>query len=469
MLAVVTLRSGEQGRDYRLPTERDYEPISRAETRAKTILDEWERSGKNTHCPFPDEPLRRVPVTFGVINVWVYGMNRWGDIYSCRQKTALEAFGRIQRLAHERSVQHDQNAMALAVSRCSAFWSSLNMWVPQGEFVANVFGRQAMPMVWDFCEVVPTSTASGGFDGAIEWVARVAESLPATLRSGQVEHISADEQYLPDGSANVWFTDPPYYDAVPYSYIADFFYVWMKRALHDLHPSLFKTPLTPKEREMVAYVEGTGTAAEAYARFEIRLAHAFECGRRLLSEDGLGCVVFAHKTTEGWEALLSGLIGAGDRITASWPIATERPGRLRSLNSATLSSSIHLVFRPRPDGAPVGDWADVLRELPNRVADWMERLQGEGVRGADLVFACIGPALEIYSRYAKVVDAEDREIPLGGDPAAADPYQRGYLAYVWEVVGRAALRQVLGEDEGASGLEEDARLGGWCFLCRLVD
>ena len=113
---------------------------------------------------------------------------------------------------------------------------------------------------------------------------------------------------------------------------------------------------------------------------------------------------------------------------------------------------------------PIGDSAQVVRELPKRVGDWMERLQSEGIRGADLVFACIGPALEIYSRYEKVVDAEEREIPLGGDPEAKEPHIRGYLAYVWEVVGRMALEQILGTAEakarnGAAGaLEEDARL-----------
>lgn len=129
-----------------------------------------------------------------------------------------------------------------------------------------------------------------------------------------------------------------------------------------------------------------------------------------------------------------------------------------------MATSIHLVCRPRPQDAGIGDWGDVFRELPKRVGDWMERLQGEGIRGADLVFACIGPALEIYSRYSKVVDAEEREIPLGGDPEATEPHKRGYLAYVWEVVGRTALEHVLGTAEararnGAAGaLEEDARL-----------
>ena len=164
-------------------------------------------------------------------------------------------------------------------------------------------------------------------------------------------------------------------------------------------------------------------------------------------------MVFAHKTTEGWEALLSGLIGGGWTITASWPIATEMASRLRARESAALATSVHLICRPRPENAEIGDWAEVLRELPRRVGDWMERLQGEGVRGADLVFACIGPALEIFSRYAKVETAEGRDVGLAE-----------YLEKVWEVVGRSALAQVLGTADararnGAAGaVEEDARL-----------
>src|SRR5206468_12235415 len=140
--------------------------------------------------------------------------------------------------------------------------------------------------------------------------------------------------------------------------------------------------------------------------------------------------------TEGCEALLSGLISGRWIITASWPIATEMTSRLRAKDSATLGTSVHLICRPRSDSAPVGDWADILRELPERVGAWIEKLQSDGIRGADLVFACIGPAMEIYSQYRRVEDAEGREIPLGGDPAATESYKRGFLAYVWETVGR---------------------------------
>ncbi len=183
------------------------------------------------------------------------------------------------------------------------------------------------------------------------------------------------------------------------------------------------------------------------------MACAFAEGRRILRDDGVGCVVFAHKTTEGWEALLTGMIRGGWTITGSWPILTEMGSRLRARESAALATSVHLICRPRPDNAPVGDWGEKLHELPNRIGDWMERLSGEGIRGADLVFACIGPALELFSKYSKVETAEGRTVELPE-----------FLEKVWEVVGRTALGQILGTAEArarnsaAGALEEDARL-----------
>ncbi|GIW94558.1 MAG: hypothetical protein KatS3mg110_2599 [Pirellulaceae bacterium] len=257
---------------------------------------------------------------------------------------------------------------------------------------------------------------------------------------------------------------------MPYADLSDFFFVWLKRVLPD-HPLLRdpfdpKNSLTPKKREAVQdETKKDNGRTKDRQWFEETMAMAFAEGRRVLREDGVGAVVFAHKTTEGWEALLSGLIRGGWTITGSWPIATERPGRLRSQESAALATSVHLICRPRPSPqlspsgrwskgeGGVGDWAEVLRELPKRVGDWMERLQKEGIRGADLVFACIGPALEIFSRYSKVETAEGREVTLAQ-----------YLEKVWEVVGRTALENVLGTEEArarngvAGALEEDARL-----------
>ncbi|MGH8674706.1 MAG: hypothetical protein ACREVG_10380, partial [Burkholderiales bacterium] len=300
--------------------------------------------------------------------------------------------------------------------------------------------------------------SSGSFEVSLENAATGLDSVGVLPTVCSPQLADAAEPPLPDETAQAWFTDPPYYDAVPYADLSDFFFVWLKRALPG-HPLLrdpydASNPLTPKTREAVQdETKRDSGRAKDRAWFEETMAKAFAEGRRVLHEDGVGSVVFAHKTTEGWEALLSAMILGGWTITGSWPIATEMASRLRARESAALATSVHLICRPRPEDAGVGDWADVLRELPNRVGDWMERLQGEGVRGADLVFACIGPALEIFSRYAKVETADGREVVLAE-----------YLEKVWEVVGRSALAQVLGTAEakarnGAAGaVEEDARL-----------
>jgi adenine-specific DNA methylase len=457
MLAVVTLSPGIQGRNYRLPTVRDYEAVWKAQKRLEAILDVWEKGGRKGLCPVPDEPLPPIG-TLG-FRVQRYGMLQWGDLFTARQKLALLGLPRFMDAVSENDCANaGRESLSMAVSRCSSFWSSLNMWVSTGEFVANVFGRQALPIVWDFCEPFPMTTESGGFGGAVDWVARVIEAWPPSNSVGQVQSADATMHPLPDDTVDAWFTDPPYYDAIPYSDLSDFFLVWLKRALQD-HPLLGDqfdpaNQLSPKTREAVQdETKKVDGQPKDKTFFEKTMGKSFAEGRRLLKEDGIGSVVFAHKTTEGWEALLSGMIRGGWTITGSWPIATERPGRLRSQDSAALATSVHLVCRPRPEDAPVGDWGDVLRELPKRVGDWMERLQGEGIRGADLVFACIGPALEIFSRYSRVENADGSEVKLAE-----------YLEKVWEVVGRTALEQILGTDEararnGMAGvLEEDARL-----------
>ena len=275
---------------------------------------------------------------------------------------------------------------------------------------------------------------------------------------GLVQQTDATDHPLPSGAANIWFTDPPYYDAIPYADLSDFFLVWLKRIISDnsllRDPFDHDNPLSPKIQECVwnQSYEYDGRPKDA-AFFETAITKAFGESRRILAQDGVGAVVFAHQSTEGWEAFLGGIVSSGWTITASWPIATEMPTRLRARDNASLATSVHLVCRPRPDDAPVGDWADVLRDLPDRVGAWMERLQDEGVRGADLVFACVGPALEIYSRYSRVETA-------AGDVVGLPEY----LERVWETVGRVALEHVLGTAEararnGALGsLEEDSRL-----------
>ncbi len=464
MTAVVTLRSDERGRHYRLPTDADYVAVRKAQARATQILDAWERGGRQGLSPAPDEPT---PAGGGsgagrAFSVQRYGMLRWGDLFTARQKVALmELSERVRKSSIDKEVLE---GVSLALSKLADFNSAIARWAAARETSAATFGRQALPMIWDFCETCPMGDSTGSLEGAIAYGAELTQRFSGA--HGQVHQAAATEHPLPDQAAGIWFIDPPYYDAVPYADLSDFFLVWLKRILPNYalleDPFDPDNPLSPKMWEIVQ--DETRLCADRpkdRAWFEEMMAKAFAEGRRVLDEDGIGSVVFAHKTTEGWEALLSGMIRGGWTITGSWPIATERPGRLRSQDSAALATSVHLVCRPRSEHAPVGDWADVLHELPARVEDWMERLQGEGIRGADLVFACVGPALEIFSRYRTVETAEGSEVGLAE-----------YLEKVWEVVGRAALGQVLGTAEArarnglAGALEEDARLTAlflWTF------
>jgi len=457
LLAVVTLRPGEKGRHYRLPTERDYEALWKARKRINEILDEWENGGKKGLCPVPDEttPAGGGSGAGRAFSVQKYGMMRFGDLFTVRQKLALATLTRLTSSLGADSPAKE--ALSLALTRAANAGCSLCRWDITRESHQGVYSRQALPIVWDFSEGISVSGATGGLETALAWVHNVVAAWPAS-GIGQVQCVDAGDSPLPEESVGVWFTDPPYYDAIPYSDLSDFFFIWLKRALSE--NQLMRDPfdsdntLTPKMYEAVQdetkEVEGRPKDS---AFFEETMARAFAEGRRVLKEDGVCSVVFAHKTTEGWEALLSGMIRGGWTITGSWPISTEMGSRLRAMDSAALATSVHLVCRPRPDDAPIGDWGDVLRELPKRVGDWIERLQGEGIRGADLVFSCIGPALEIFSRYSKVETAEGREVGLPE-----------FLEKVWEVVGRTALEQVLGTAEakarnGAAGaVEEDARL-----------
>ena len=456
MTAVVTLKPGEMGRHYRLPTDADYAAVQGAQSRLAGILGEWEKGGKQGLCPVPDEPT---PAGGGsgagrAFSVQRYGMLQWRDLFSARQKTALVALSDLA--GHGRSPQANQ-LLACAFSRVTMSDMSCTRWNPTAEKMQHTFGRQAVPIVWDFAEVVITAEAPGNWQSGYRLVGDVADSM-CSVRIAQTQIADATDHPMPDHAADVWFTDPPYYDAIPYSDLSDFFLVWLKRTLLNLSllgdPFDPANPLSPKDREVVQDdTRKRQGRVKNRAFFEETIGEAFAEGRRLLCADGIGSVVFAHKTTEGWEALLAGLIQGGWTITGSWPIATEMSTRLRARDSAALATSVHLICRPRPQNAPVGDWADVLRELPKRVADWMRRLQAEGVRGADLVFACVGPALEIYSRYRAVETVEGREVRLAE-----------YLERVWEVVGRSALRQVLGTTDANAGttlegvLEEDARL-----------
>jgi len=461
LFCVVTTRSSEIGRFYRLPTERDLEAVRKASP-------ELERRKAMHQGPLslvPNEPLD----VRGIRHTWamIYGMEQWGDYFTPRQALALTKFGDLVRTVFSRNEESHGlrtstgTCLALAVDRQADRLSALAGWDYGYEKIRNTFGRQAIPMMWDFAEANPFSGATGDWDGAVEWVAEVVEENTDLHVGGIAKCTSATDHPLPDDSTDALITDPPYYDAVPYSYLSDFFYVWLRRILFDVHSGLFGEPQTPKDNEII--VDRPHELSDSHkdiAFYERELTRAFAEGRRIVKPEGIGTIVFASKTTSSWEAILQAVIDADWIVTGSWPIDTEMENRVAAQGQARLGSSVHLVCRPRETSSgalieEIGDWREVLQELPGRIRSWLPRLAQEGVVGADAIFACLGPALEIFSRYSRVEKASGEEVLL-----------REYLEHVWAAVSREALTTLFAEAD-ASGLEADARLTAmWLWTLR---
>ena len=454
LLAVVTNDPKTNARSYRRPNDSDQRALDLAASHVRKLR-------KSDAGAFPDETL---PLMSGVFNVPIYGHNTWSSLFSDRQLLLLVTLSRLVRqvaetLRAEKDIELSRaisTMLSIAVGKIADYSTTICTWVQSGGFVGHTFAQgQCLPMKFDYAESTPLSGFSGSWEGAIDWGCRILErEATAIWRQGHVEQASATEQPLPDDSASCLVTDPPYYNAVPYADLSDFFYVWHRRTLGAIHEELFRNEAAPKKEEIC---EMAGWDPDRYADktaqfFESEIAKAFADSRRIVRPDGIGVIVFAHKSTSGWESLLQAIVQSGWIVTASWPVDTERASRLRAMQSAALGSSVHLICRPREnsDGSvrvdEVGDWRDVLQELPSRIHEWMPRLTEEGVVGADAIFACLGPALEIFSRYSRVEKASGDVVTL-----------KEYLEHVWAAVSQEALSSIFA---GASteGFEPDARL-----------
>ncbi|MGC8957782.1 MAG: hypothetical protein ACP5LT_08165 [Candidatus Kapaibacteriota bacterium] len=247
----------------------------------------------------------------------------------------------------------------------------------------------------------------------------------------QVKQASATELPYPDNYFDAVFTDPPYYDNVPYSYLSDFFYVWLKRSIGDLYPDLFLTPLTPKTKEIVAYTHEKGGFEAGKKYFENMLKKSFQEIHRVLKPNGIATIVYTHKSTSGWETLINSLLESGLVPTASWPIDTEMKARLRAKESAALASSIYFVCR-KMERKEIGWLNDVKEEIKNYIAKKLNQLWEEGISGADYFISAIGSAIEIFGKYKSVVDYEGNEI------IAED-----LLEFVREIVTDDTVRKIL--------------------------
>lgn len=440
LMAVVLATAGE-GKKYRVATATDTEVFRKA----KATLEELQAEYEGSPSLIPDEPVNTQ--SRDINRLPMYGMKTWGEAFNDRQALALVTFTDKVREAHQAMLDDGlaedrakavATYLALAVDKLADYNSSVCRWHRVGEFLANTMARQAVAIAWDFAELNPFSGSSGDWEGAIKWITKAVEHssfkpLSASVRQGTATRLS---EFVAPGAV---ITDPPYYDNVNYSDLSDFFYVWLKRTVGYLHAENFGTPLTPKREEIVVnpYYRLNGVKDRAF--FEAKMGEAFREIYRTLQPNGICVVVFAHKTTSAWEALISGLLNAGLTVSASWPLHTEMVARLRARGTASLASTVWLVCRHRSLGIGIGPWKQVREEMEQQVKERLDFFLSQGIKGADAFLSAIGPALEVFGRYERVERITGELVTVGE-----------FLDTVRGVVARHALAKVLeGQELGA--------------------
>ena len=397
----------------------------------------------------------------------LYGLPTYGDLFTPRQLVALtnfsdlvtEARARVERDAIVAGLPDDSTPLrdggtgakayaeavgvylAFALDKCSVYWSSLCPWLNQSknEIVGNTFGRQALPMMWDYAEANPFSESGGNIK---KQVAYLSETIRLTLSGcapGAALQLDAAQQVMTRD--NVVSTDPPYYDNIGYADLSDFFYVWLRRSLRPVFPDFFGTLAVPKVEELVAtpyrhgnkekaeafFLEGMGQAMQrlseqAHPGFPVTIYYAFKQSESS-STDGTA--------STGWETFLEAVIHAGFALSGTWPMRTERPTALKTGTNA-LASSIILVCRARPADAPMATRREFVAALKSELPVALAHLQRGNIAPVDLAQAAIGPGMAIYTRYGRVLDAQGKALSV-----------REALALI-----NRALDEALAEQEG---------------------
>jgi putative DNA methylase len=446
LLAIYVERQGT--RFFRPPSHADHQAF-------KAASEKLDRG----RLPMDDiNPVRPYKNSRGLSAVTRIGITRFGDLYTPRQALALVTLQEIAlRVADADGDRAFNRVVAtllhFVVSRYIFQNCALSRWNATGAKIEGAFGKQALQVVWDFVEANPFSNGSANWNNALDWVVEVVEANIVLRGIGTVQRAAAQDQIVPDGAAHLLATDPPYFAAIPYTDLSNVFYVWERELLKRLYPDLYATGLIDQSREIIVTNANRGLENEIKSPefFGREMSVALKSARRSLAPNGVAVVVFADSSTSSWEAILGAIITAGWTVTSSWPIDTEMQNRTQAQESASLQSSVHIVCRPRKDAdhardAGIGDWRDVLQELPRRIHEWMPRLAEEGVVGADAIFACLGPALEVFSRYSIVEKASGEAVTL-----------KEYLEHVWAVVAKEALSMVFAGADTA-GFEPDARI-----------
>lgn len=415
MTAIIV--DGFEGKEYRLPSAFEIKAAAKAEGEVAESFRE---------IPFgvPTESI----IEDAKRNTWcvTYGVDHWHKLFNPRQLLATAEYAKAVRKAVAESTKNYPAEwvaalsvyLAACISRLVDRGSAVTTWQIDAEKLRNTFARFALPMAWDYAELQPDADSSGGFVQAVAWVAEAVEHLlDAELNAPTASVILGSSATRRLSDIDVILTDPPYYDAIGYAVLMDFFYVWVRRVLHGLSLSVdeaFIEPLSPKwshdanDGELIDDASRFGGDKKASKRnYEEGMARAFSVCHTALKPEGRLVVVFAHKHPDAWETLVSAIIRAGFVVDGSWPIQTERAARTRSLSSAALSSSVWLVCRKRDPLKRAGWDTEVLRDMESNITQRLRDFWDADIRGPDFVWAATGPALEAYSQYPAVKKATE--------------------------------------------------------------
>ncbi len=424
LMAVVA--EGERGRVYCTPVAHDVESA------------ECEVPADVPSGTLAKNPQYMIPIP--------YGMDEWWKLFTPRQLTALTTFSELLREVSRRVRVDAETAgmaasdgvrlrdggwgpdaysdavatyLAFAIDRCVDYWSTIAIWAPQG-FVAHTFGRQAIPMSWDFAECHPFSDSTGSWSSMVSWVVKAIEHVPSSTSDAVAVQRDARARVQESAGALVT-TDPPYYDNVPYADISDYFYVWLRRNLTDVWPDEFSTLAAPKAEELVANRVRAGSSQAAEAHFESGMAEFMAQVARFHPLGAPATIYYAYKATEtgdgavrstGWDTFLQAVLDAGLQVSATWPMRTERPGRLRENKSNALASSIVLACRPRPASAVLATRGEFIAALRQELPEAVRVLQSGNIAPVDMAQSTIGPGIKVFSRYARVVEANGSSMPV---------------------------------------------------------
>jgi putative DNA methylase len=382
----------------------------------------------------------RAEITGGVCTA--YGLSTWGHLFSDRQILSLLSVGDAIKEVTSAVAEDAVNSgmaiatagqyaetittfLALAADRCADFNNCLCRWSPSNQKVMNLFGKQALPMVFDFAEANFLGASVGSWSTCSEYVADCIEVIEAGRSRPGIALQQDAAKEAPNGERLLISTDPPYYNNISYAVLSDFFYVWLRRSIGLFYPSIFGTVLTPKLPELIAAANRfDGDPQQAKEHFEHGFRHAFTSLKKRMDPRFPLTVYYAFKQddedsadgdeteggvsvdlTTGWETLLEALMSSGFQITATWPVRASQKWRMVSMGANALASYIVLACRARPDAAPQTDRRAFAAELKRDLPAALKRLQQGNIAPVDFAQAAIGPGMAIYSRYTRILES----------------------------------------------------------------